>query len=79
MKYYPLTLREVCIILVNTALFATVLYFKISKKMLFVFEPEIYFESFSIIPVLAFSALILMPAFIELWEVFLWKKSTLKA
>lgn len=70
MKMADALLLAAC--LVSTAY---VLYSKMSRKILFVFEPRIYFESFDFVALVLFCTLCLIPVIIDFAEVMRWKIS----
>lgn len=72
---YKMTGRDIVLTSVIACCFAYVLYAKIAHRMVFIFEPEIYFKSIDFAAVCLFCILMLLPAAAEIWEVLLWKRA----
>lgn len=75
---YKIKVSDIILILLSAMAFAYVIYAKLSDKILFVFEPEIYMESFDLTALIGFCVLCLMPAIINCTEGVLWKLSSVK-
>lgn len=75
---YKMTARDITVTAVIIGCFAYVLYAKIAHRIVFVFEPDTYFESNDILAIVLFCILMLLPAAAEIWEVLLWKRAVSK-
>lgn len=75
---YRLKARDIFFIVLCLCITAYALYSKISKKTLFIFEPEISFLSIDYFAIALFSLLCALPSVIDLTEVVKWKISALK-
>ena len=71
---YKLKVSDCFLILLVILGVGYVVYSKMSKKLVFVFEPEIYFESFDFLAFGVFAILCILPVIIDFAEVIRWKK-----
>ena len=76
---YRFTLRDALYLAFTVASFALILWAKITKRLLFIFEPKIYFKSNFVLGEVLFAAVLLIPFLLEMWEVTLWKRANSKA
>ncbi len=70
---YRFRLSDAVILVILLCLTAAVFVIKALGGIQFVFEPTVYFESFSITALLCFAVLQLMPVGVDLWEDVRWK------
>lgn len=70
---YKFRLSDAVILVLLSGLAVPVFIIKALGGMQFVFEPRIYFESFSVTAVLCFAVLQLMPISVDLWEDVRWR------
>lgn len=75
---FKLYLSDILMIIAVIILSAIIITNKIMGNIVFVFDPEIYVESFSVISIIAFALLCFLPLIIDLWEDMLWKLSNAK-
>ena len=76
---YKHSVRDVVYFSIFALSFALIVFAQITGKIKFIFEPRIYFESDSVVYYFIFAAVMLLPLIIEVWEVLLWKRASLKA
>ena len=76
---YKMTARNIALTAIILFCFAYVIYAKIARRLVFVFEPETYFKTVDPIAVCLTCILLLLPAAVEIWEVLLWKRANSKA
>ena len=77
-KRYRFCFQDIALLIIILIAFAFLFYSKYSGKITFVFDPEIYSESFSVWALLALFAAEIIPFIVEVWEVLLWKLSNAK-
>ncbi len=75
---YKIRPYDVFLIVTSVCMFSYILYAKINDRILFVFEPEIYMQSFDFIALICFLILCLLPVMIDAVEEILWKLSSVK-
>lgn len=80
MRYnrFQITVRDICALLILTVFAVFVFVQMLSGKITFVFDPEIYSESFSPLAFSAFVLFQLFPLIVDLWEDLLWRLSAAK-
>ena len=76
---YKMTARDFALTAYFSLSFCYIVFAKISHRLVFVFEPDIYFKSNDIAATVLFGSLMLVPFAVEITEVILWKRASLKA
>lgn len=69
---YSFALRDGIVMAVSVILFIIVLYFKTSKKTLFIFEPVISAENQSLFSIIIYGVMSFLPLIIDFWEDMKW-------
>lgn len=75
---YRIKVSDIVALMLVIAIVSVIVVVKASHNLLFVFEPKIYYESFSVEAIISFCVLQLLPLAISLKEDILWKISSAK-
>lgn len=76
---YRFNISDIVFLVIMIVLSAFILYHKFKGNLVFVFDPVIYSESFSMVAFISFILLELFPTLLDLWEDFLWRLSVVKS